>query len=104
MDNSKTVFGGFTGETCGSCGLTANVDAYCARWTCTCGHENVLPSSDATTPHDEPDLGPRREVLEAAHVHSEEFWAKFSEGSLAFNEQGELVERKSKTEDDNGQR
>lgn len=51
-------FQGFSGETCGGCGRTANVLAGGPGWICVCGHYNAQSWRGGPMPHESPDLGP----------------------------------------------
>lgn len=59
---------GFSGETCGDCGATANVLAFSPGWHCSCGHFNVQSYSHHQMAHASPDFGPSAAVIEAGYV------------------------------------
>jgi hypothetical protein len=56
-------FNGFTGESCCQCRRTVNVFAYGSGWMCNCGTFNAQSWSNANIPHENPDLGPSRAVI-----------------------------------------
>lgn len=65
-------FKGFTGDTCTSCGNTANVLHAQGGWHCTCGHFNFQSYTNANALHDEPDLGPSSAVVDAGMTGADE--------------------------------
>lgn len=73
-------FVGFSGETCGKCGKTANVLVGGAMWECVCGHYNVTPFIIHRIPHEQPDLGPSYEVIEQGYFYSKKHAAIFGKG------------------------
>jgi hypothetical protein len=61
-------YNGFSGETCGVCGATANVLAGGAGWFCVCGQYNAQSLSCFRLPHDSPTYGPDGETIANAHT------------------------------------
>lgn len=59
-------FVGFTGETCSGCKKTINATAGGPGWLCVCETYNIKVSGNKTIPHENPDLGPKKTVIEAA--------------------------------------
>lgn len=62
--DSDTRFNGFSGETCGNCKREVNVPADGPGWFCCCGAYNYQSWSYHQTPHENPDLGPTRVVIQ----------------------------------------
>ena len=60
---TKEGFTGFKGATCDECGITANVLAGIPEWLCGCGKLNVLPFGFSMDAHENPNLGPTRDVI-----------------------------------------
>ena len=63
MADTWANYNGFTGETCGACGKTANVLAGGAGWFCDCGHYNAQSLSNFRAPHERPDVGTPGSVI-----------------------------------------
>ena len=67
-------FSGFSGETCGKCGKTANVLTGGAVWVCVCDHYNSTSFSHRAL-HETPDLGPSLEVVRQGYRASKKYAA-----------------------------
>ena len=75
MADTWSNYNGFSGETCGNCHRTANVLALGPGWICECEHFNVQSWSHANMPHENPDLGPARSVIQEGHKASKKYAA-----------------------------